>query len=48
MKLKDDGAARFKKQEFKAAEGHYRDAISHLETVKNDNEDVKKLMMTIF
>lgn len=43
LRLKDDGAARFKKQEFKAAEGHYRDAFAHLDTVKNDNQELKDL-----
>ena len=37
LRLKGDGAARFKLQEWKAAEGHYRDSLAHLETVKNDN-----------
>ena len=46
-KLKDDGGARFKAKEFKAAEGHYRDSIAHLDTVKNDNEDLKTLKVTV-
>lgn len=31
----------------KEAEGLYRDALSHLETVKNDNDDIKKLKITL-
>jgi len=46
-KLKDDGAARFKNKEFKAAEGHYRDSLAHLETVKNDNEELRALKVTL-
>ncbi len=47
LRLKDDGNARFKLNECKAAEGHYRDALAHLETVKNDNNDLKALKVTI-
>lgn len=47
MRLKDDATARFKLQEFKAAEGNYRDALAHLETVKNDNKDLQDLKRTI-
>lgn len=34
-KLKADGNAKFKTKNFKQAEGHYRDALSHANTVKN-------------
>jgi tetratricopeptide (TPR) repeat protein len=47
MRLKDDGNARFKLNECKAAEGHYRDALAHLETVKNDNNELRELKKTI-
>ena len=47
MRLKDDGNARFKLNECKAAEGHYRDALAHLETVKNDNNELRELKKTV-
>ena len=31
----------------KEAEGLYRDALSNLETVKNDNEEIRKLKVTL-
>lgn len=31
----------------KEAEGYYRDGLAHLETVKNDNNDLKKLRIII-
>ena len=34
-KLKEDGNAKFKAKLFKQAEGHYKDAIAHANTVKN-------------
>lgn len=46
LRLKDDGNVKFKNQQFKQAEGHYRDAIAHAETVKNDTEELKKLKVT--
>ena len=42
-KLKEDGNAKFKAKLFKQAEGHYKDAIAHANTVKNDSEELKKL-----
>lgn len=45
--MKDDGNLRFKAQKFKEAEGYYRDALAHLETVKNDNKDLRELKKTI-
>lgn len=47
QRLKEDGNAKFRLGELKAAEGHYKDACSHLETVKNDNKDLRDLKITI-
>ena len=47
IRLKDDGNIKFKSQLYKQAEGHYRDAIAHAETVKNDNDELKKLKIAI-
>jgi len=47
LRLKEDGNAKFKAHHFKSAEGHYRDAIAHAETVKNETEDLKKLKISI-
>lgn len=47
LRLKDDGNARFKAQQFKQAEGHYRDAIAHAQNVKNETEELKKLKIAI-
>ena len=46
LRLKEDGNIKFKAKQFKQAEGHYRDAIAHAETVKNDTEELKKLKIT--
>ena len=46
-KLKADGNAKFKTQNYKQAQGHYSDALSHAETVKNDSEELKTLKKTI-
>lgn len=46
LRLKEDGNLKFKAKQFKQAEGHYRDAIAHAETVKNDTEELKKLKIT--
>lgn len=48
LRQKDDGNAKFKAKKFKEAEGHYKDALSHLDTCKIDNEEVKKLKVTCF
>jgi tetratricopeptide (TPR) repeat protein len=45
--LKDDGNLRFKAQKLKEAEGFYRDALAHLDTVKNDNKELQDLKKTI-
>lgn len=47
LRLKDDGNAKFKAKQLKEAEGCYQDGLSHLDTVKNDNEELKKLKVTI-
>lgn len=47
LKLKEDGGIKFKNQEFKEAEGLYREAISHLDSVQNDNTEIKNLRKTI-
>lgn len=38
LRLKEDGNLKFKAQKYKEAEGLYRDALAHLDTVKNDNQ----------
>lgn len=45
--LKDLGNAKFKERNFKVAEGQYKDALSHAETVKNKTDELNKLMVTI-
>jgi hypothetical protein len=47
LRLREDGNAKFRLGEFKAAEGHYKDAAAHLETVKNDNKDLRDLKITL-
>jgi len=47
MRLKEDGNAKFRLGEFKAAEGYYRDAASHLDTVKNSNNELRDLMIAL-
>lgn len=47
MHLKDQGNIKFKERSFKIAEGQYKDALQHAETVKNDTPELKKLMVTI-
>lgn len=46
-RFKGDGNAKFGAKKFKEAEGHYRDALSHAETVKNDNPALIKLKVII-
>ncbi len=45
--LKDLGNIKFKERAFKIAEGQYRDALSHAETVKNSTNELNKLKVTI-
>eukprot|EP00347_Sterkiella_histriomuscorum_P016903 403351409 len=47
LRFKDDGNLKFKAQKFKEAEGLYRDALAHLDTVKNDNKELRDLKKTI-
>ena len=47
VRYKDDGNAKFKAGKLKEAEGLYRDALSHLDTVKNENKELKDLKKTI-
>ena len=47
LRMKEDGNLRFRANKFKEAEGLYRDALVHLETVKNDNKDIRDLKKTI-
>ena len=47
LRQKDDGNIKFKAQKLKEAEGLYRDALAHLDTVKNDNKELKDLQKTI-
>lgn len=47
LKYKDDGNAKFKLGKLKEAEGLYRDALAHLDTVKNDNKELKELKKNI-
>jgi len=46
-KLKADGNGKFKTQNYKQAQGHYSDALSHAETVKNSTPELDTLMKTI-
>ena len=48
LRLKDDGNAKYKAKKLKEAEGLYRDALSHLDTVKIDNDELKKLRVTLY
>jgi len=46
-RFKGDGNAKFGAKKWKEAEGHYRDALSHAKTVKNDNPALIKLKVII-
>lgn len=48
LRFKDDGNIKFKEKKFKEAEGIYRDALSHLDTCKIDNDEIKKLKITLY
>jgi len=43
LRQKDDGNIKFKSKKYKEAEGHYRDALAHLDTCKIDNGEIQKL-----
>jgi peptidylprolyl isomerase len=47
LRQKEDGNLKFKDKRFKEAEGHYRDAIAHLEACKIANDDIVKLKVTL-
>ena len=47
LRYKEDGNIKFKAQKFKEAEGLYRDALAHLDTVKNENKELTDLKKTI-
>jgi len=47
LRQKEDGNLKFKEKKFKEAEGHYQDALSHLDTCKVENEQTKKLTVTL-
>ena len=47
LKLKQDGGVKFGLKDYKEAEGLYREAISHLDSVQNDNAEIKTLKKTI-
>lgn len=48
LRQKDDGNLKFKEKKFKEAEGHYKDAISHLDTCKISNEEINKLKVICY
>lgn len=47
LRMKDDGNIKFKAQKFKEAEGLYREALVHLETVKNNNNELQDFKKTV-
>jgi FK506-binding protein 4/5 len=47
LRMKEDGNIKFKAQKFKEAEGLYRESLVHLETVKNDNKELRELKKTV-
>ena len=47
IKLKEDGNNWFRDKSYKEAEGFYREAISHLDSIQNSNAEVKTLKKTI-
>lgn len=47
IRLKEDGNTKFRLGELKAAEGNYKDGTSHLDTVKNDNKDLRDLKVQL-
>lgn len=48
LRLKEDANIKFKDKKYKEAEGLYRDALSHLDAVKLDNEELRKLRVTLY
>ena len=47
MRMKDDGNIKFKASKWKEAEGLYREAFVHLETVKNNNKELEEFKKTV-
>mmetsp|Transcript_3679 Transcript_3679/g.6259 ORF Transcript_3679/g.6259 Transcript_3679/m.6259 type:complete len:265 (-) Transcript_3679:865-1659(-) len=43
LRQKEDGNLKFKEKKMKQAEGHYRDALAHLDSCKIDNDEIRKL-----
>ena len=48
LRLKEDANIKFKAKKYKEAEGLYRDALSHVEAAKIDNEELRKLRVTLY
>jgi len=48
LRQKDDGNLKYKEKKLKEAEGLYRDGLAHMDTVKNDNEEIRKLKVTLY
>lgn len=48
LKFKADGNISYKKDRFKEAEGLYRDAISHLNHMKNENDKILELKKNLY
>jgi len=47
LREKEDANLKFKAGKHKEAEGLYRDALAHLDQVKNDSKDLRNLKKTI-
>lgn len=47
MHLKDQGNIKFREKSFKIAEGQYKDALAHADTMKNRTTELDKLTVTI-
>ena len=47
LRYKDDGNLKFKEGKLKEAEGLYKDALAHLDTVKNVTKELQDLKKTI-
>ena len=45
-KQKEDGNTLFKEKKFSIAKTHYSEAIQYLETLKDMNEEMRKLKVT--
>lgn len=47
LKTKEDGNAKFKAKKFKEAEGLYKEALMHAESIKNTNSELTTLRKTL-